>query len=361
MALIEIGKTGLGQGDRIEFFRALSNWLQSGAGQMSTSEAIKFTCESFSRDEYRTLQPRMYRIISSVEMGTSSFAEALYEARLGFTEQEISIVRAAEKSNQLRQALPSLVTALEVKQKARKSLMGKLAMPLVGGVMLILMSIGVMTFMMPMVLGPVLQRDPTALDNMPFVIGWYWELSQWFQIYWRMVAFGAAVGVVLIIFRNHSILKPYSEKVIMAFAPFRRLIVAFNATLVVYFMPALLRSGLPPHQVLRALADTLDTLSISSALRMAANEYEGGTQLVDALQGLPFRSSFRSSVESGEKTGAIADRVEDLQRPYMGDLERVINQTVAGLTMLVMALLLPLFLLSMYITLTVPIFALMEY
>ena len=361
MALIEVGKVNLSVQDRIEFFRSLSNWLTSGGGRMSVAEAVRFTCETFSRDEYSTLAPKMNHISREVTAGQITFHEALSVAKLGFTKQELAIVRAAEESSQLRQTMPSLVEAMETKARARKSLTRKLAMPLFAGVLLVLMSIGVMTIMMPSVLGPVLTRNASALNDMPFIIGWYWGASQWLQDFWVIPTATVFVFVVLIFIRNTPAIKPHFEKTMLKFGPIRRLIISYNAMLVVYFMPALLRSGMPPHDVLRTLAETLETLSIAGSLRVAANEYEGGTQLVDALVHLPFRSSFRSSVEAGEKTGAIADRVEDLKNPYAADLERIINQTVIGLTTLVMAILLPLFLLSMYITLTVPIFALMEF
>lgn len=358
---LEIARTHFGNADKVEFFRTLSGWLSSGEGRMSVAEAVKFTCETFSRDEYRGFRPRMERIVREVEGGQISFSEALKSSQLGFAPQELAIVEAAEKANQLRIAIPSLVEALEMKQNAVKSLRAKLAMPLIGGVMLILMSIGVMTMMMPTVLGPVLQRKPDALDSMPFVISWYWEMSKWLQSFWYIPLIFTTVVILAILLRNLPLVKPYMEALLMWFTPTYRLILAFNSMLVVFFMPALLRSGMSFHIVLRTLASTLDNASIAGALRVAANDHEGGTSMAESIDILPFKGSFRSAVEAGERTGQVANRVEELKTPYAGDLERVIKQTVGSLTLIVMAVLLPFFLLSMYITLTVPIFALMEY
>ena len=361
MALIEIAPPALSLPQRIEFFRTLGSWLNSGGGTMSIAESVKFTCETFGRDEYRHFANRMDRIVREVQSGQTPFYKAINVAMLGFTEQEISIIEAAEQSNQLRVAVPSLVEAMTTRSSAQKSLASKLAMPLIGGIMLIFMSIMVMTVMMPTVLGPVLKRRADALDDMPFIIAWFWDASQWLQVWWLHLTITLIVFILILVFRNHPVLKPHTEDLFMKLKPYKRLVIAFNATLVVYFMPALLRSGMSPHAVLRTLSSSIGNLQIKGSLRVAASEHESGAQLGDALKVLPFKSSFRSAVEAGEKTGKVAERVEDLKIPYSDDLDRVIRQTVLSLTFIVMALLLPFFLISMYITLTVPIFALMEY
>ena len=76
---------------------------------------------------------------------------------------------------------------------------------------------------------------------------------------------------------------------------------------------------------------------------------------------LPFRGSFRSAVEAGEKTGKIAERVEDLKVPYAGEFERITKKATALLMLVVMAGLLPFFIISMYTSLVAPMIALMEY
>ena len=358
---IEIGQRALALGDRIEFLRSLGNWLNSGGGHMSTAEAVRFTCETFGRDEYKAFRPRMEHIIREVQSGQTPLYRALADAQLGFERQSLSILEAGEKSNQLRKAIPDLVHALEVRANARKSLMLKLSMPLIGGVMLVFMSIGVLTIMMPQVLEPVLRRNADALADMPFIIGWFWEVSKWLREYWMMPVAVVVSLILILLFRNTPVIKPHFEKVVMSFGPLRRLSLAYNAVLVVYFMPALVRSGMPFYDILRSMANSIDNLGIAATLRIAAHDHEAGMRLLDALESIPFRSSFRGAIEAGEKTGQIAERIEDLKAPYNGDLERIIRQVVAATIIMVMAILLPFFLISMYITLTVPIFALMEY
>lgn len=358
---IEIGKAALTTSDRIEFLRTLSGWLTSGGGRMSVSEAVAFTCEVFGRDEYRTFAARMDRIAREVQSGQVPFHEALRIAKLGFGRQELAILKAAEENNQLRSATSALVAALEMRQQGRKSLVRKLTMPLIGGFMLVIMSLGVLIFMLPTVMGPVLARNPEKLADFPFIIRWYWHASVWLNQNWEipLVAFIAVVAAIFL--RKSIFLRRYYERIILGFGPSRRLVLAFNAMLLVYFMPALVRSGMPFHEVLSSLANAMESDKLAGQLRLAATENEAGFTLGQALVHLPFRSSFRSAIEAGEKTGQIAERVEELQRPYAADLERAIRSTVGVITLIVMALLLPFFMMSVYVTLVAPIFALMEF
>ena len=358
---IEIGVTKLPLGERIEFFRTFASWLTSGGGRMPVNEAIRNTCEAFSRDEYKSLANRMGRIVVEYESGQTLLTEALRQADLGFTDQELALMDAAERSNQLRIAIPELVEALEMRLRSTRSLYRQMAMPVVGGFMLIVMSLGVAMFMLPMVLGPVLQRKPDALETFPTIVKGYWHFSVWMQDWWIIPLILLAIPPVLFFARGTKTMKPIVESIIWKVGVLKRISVAFNGVLVVYFMPALVRSGMPVHEVLRAVSRSLENQRIASNFRVAANEHEAGMRLGDALARVPLKGSFRSAVEAGEKTGQIAERVEDLKTPYAAEYDRIMRRAVGTLMLIVMAGLLPLFIMSMYTSLVAPIFALMEF
>lgn len=358
---IQIGMSTLALADRVEFLRTLAAWLVSSGGRMPVSEAIRNTCEAFSRDEYRSLAGRMGRIMNDYDSGQVQFNKALVAARLGFSKQEVTVLEAAENSNQLRIAVPAMVEAMQMRLDAQRNLSRKMAMPVISGIMLILMSLGVAIFMLPTVLGPVLQRQPEALAEFPMIIRGYWAFSQWLRGNWIVPAVILLAPLMIFLFRKTMLVRAWIETFVMTVTPLRRLAIAYNGVMLVYFMPALVRSGMQLPQVLRALAESLNNQSIAAGLRAAANEHEGGMRLGDALARLPMKGSFRSAIEAGEKTGAIADRVEDLKAPYAADYDRVVRRAVSVLTMVVMGGLLPLFIISMYTSLVAPIFALMEY
>lgn len=358
---LQIGKAGLSPADRIDFFKTLSGWLNAGEGRMSVAEAVSNTCDAFSHDEYVTLRPKMESIKREVKGAQMPFYEAMTMSGLGFKGQEISIIEAAEKSNQLRQAVPSLVKAMEIQYNGRREMQMKLLGPLIIGVMLILMSLGVLYFMLPLVVAPVIDRNPKALEKFPFILRWYWYASVWLRANtWVPVAM-VVVPLVMFFARNSALLRPTFQRVMMGWSVSRRMILGFNAVIVVYFMPALVRSGLPTYRVLQYLADCIANPTLSNAFRIASQEHEGGIRMSQALESIPFRASFVNAVAAGEATGAIADRVEDLQGPYSVELERQIKAVVATLKFIIMGILLPFFIVSTYTALVGPIFALMEY
>ena len=358
---IQFGKTSLTVSDRIDFFKTLSGWLNSGAGRMSVGEAVANTTHGFSQEEYAPLAPQMHHIEREVAQGQTSLYQALAAANIGFRMQELAIIEAAEKGNQLRQALPSLVMAMEVETSGRRDLMMKMMGPAIIGVMLIMLSFGVLVFMLPMVIQPVLDRNPEALFSFPFILRWFWYVSVWLRTY-PFIPIGLVSGLVgFLALRNLPGLQPYWLRFTMWWNVTRKLIIGFNAMVIVFFLPALLRSGMPGYQALEQLAFCIKNPLLRSILLAAAEDHRNGLRMSQAVENMPFKASFFNAIVAGEATGAIADRVEDLQQPYRIELERYIRQVANTLKFLVMAVLLPLFIVSTYTSLVGPIFALMEY
>lgn len=358
---LQFGKASLSTADRIDFFKTLAGWLNAGAGQTSLAEAVRNTCGAFSHDEFATLAPQMDMIQREVESGQNTLYQALALANVGFKRQELAVIEAAERSSQLRQAVPALVSALEVQHQGRRELWTKLAGPLFIGVMLIGLSLGVLIIMLPLVIQPVLDRKPEAFNSFPFILQWFWLASVWLRTYPYIPIALVAVLVIGFFLRNSSMVRPYWLKFQLWFSISRKMILGFNAMLVVYFLPALVRSGMPTYQVLEQLANCVNNPVLRSLMLAAAEDHRNGLRMSVAVSALPFRASFVNAIEAGEATGAIAERVEDLQTPYRIELERLIRQVTSAIKFVVMAVLLPFFILSTYTSLVGPIFALMEY
>src|SRR5690606_10019339 len=140
----------------------------------------------------------------------------------------------------------------------------------------------------------VIQRNPDALAKFPLVVQMFWAFSQWLQDAWPIVIALFSIPPILFFARNTKFDKGIVEKLMWSFAPTKRISLAFNGVMVVYYMPALVRSGLPMHDVLRFIAGSIENSLISSAFRVAANEHEAGVRLSDALSRVPLRGSFRS-------------------------------------------------------------------
>ncbi|TKW60929.1 MAG: hypothetical protein DI628_08570 [Blastochloris viridis] len=358
---IQFGKAGFNTSDRIDFFKTLSGWMNSGAGQMSLGEAVANTTQGFSQEEYATLAPQMSMIERDVAGGQTPLYQALAMANVGFKPQELAIIEAAEKGNQLRQALPALVEALEVESSGRRDLMSKMAGPIIIGVMLIALSIGVLIFMLPMVIQPVLDRNAEALMKFPFILRMFWYTSVWLRANPMIPIVLVGVLVAGLLLRNAPLVQPHWIRFTMWWGVTRKLILGFNAMVSVFFIPALVRSGMPTYMVLEQMAYCVSHPLIRSQYLAAAEDHRNGMRMSQAVEGLPFRASFFNAIVAGESTGAIAARVEDLQLAYKLELERYIRQVSATLKFIVMTVLLPLFIICTYTSLVGPIFALMEY
>jgi|TARA_Y100001960_G_scaffold172578_1_gene180880 type II secretory pathway component PulF len=358
---IEIGKTGFTFQDRVDFLRTLSSWLTSGGGSMSIADCIKNTCDAFSYDEFKTLAPRMTKIVEDYRSGQVRFAEALHKANVGFTRQEITVILTAEESNQLRQAVQSMVDAMKMQQEAKRQLAGSLRGPMISGIMLIFMTLGVAYFMLPIVLGPTIEKDADVLFKFPFIIRYFWYFSAWLNENPAAPFIIFATPLTYFLLHITGPAKKTTEKVLMSWSASRRIIIAYNGLLLVYFMPALVRSGMPVYNVLKALSDMINNSEIKTSLMIAANDNEAGVPLSECISKLPMRVSFKNAVSAGEKTGAIAERIEDLKTPYTSEYERLVTRFVGTIKFMVMVVLLPMFIMSMYTSLVAPIFALLEF
>ena len=78
---IQIGKASLSTADRVDFFRSLSEWINSGGGQMSLAESVRNTTSGFSQEEYATLAPQMETIANDVTSGQVAEAEVVSDSR----------------------------------------------------------------------------------------------------------------------------------------------------------------------------------------------------------------------------------------------------------------------------------------
>jgi len=358
---IEIGKARFDFQDKVDFLRTLASWLVSGGGSMSIADCIKNTCESFSFDEFKTLAPKMNKIVEDYRSGQIRFAESLRNANIGFTRQEIIVLLTAEESNQLREAVQSMVDAMKMQQEAKKQLTGSLRGPLISGVMLIMMTLGVAYFMLPIVLGPTIEKDPTVLSKFPTMITYFWYFSEWLNKNpMAPVILFSFPFVYFVLYVTGPAKKP-TETCFMWWTATRRIIIAYNGLLLVYFMPALVRSGMPLYNVLKALSDMINNTEIRKGLMIAAQDNEAGIPLSECVSKLPLRISFKNAISAGEKTGAVAERIEDLKTPYTAEYERLVIRFVGTIKFLVMAILLPMFIMSMYTSLVAPIFALLEF
>jgi type II secretory pathway component PulF len=358
---IEVGKLKFTFQDKIDFLRTFSSWLSSGGGSMSIADCIKNTCDSFSTDEFRLMAPAMKKIFEDYRMGTARFSEGLRNANIGFTQQEIVVLLTAEESNQLRKVVESMVDAMKMQQEAKKQLSGSLRGPMISGIMLIMMTLGVAYFMLPIVLGPTVEKDPTVLQDFPAIITYFWYFSEFLNANPLTPFFIFMAPFIYFILHLAGPAKRPTEKFLMWWGVTRKIIVAYNGLLLVYFMPALVRSGMPLYNVLKALAEMINNTEIKYALLIAAKDNEAGVPLSECMSKLPLRVSFKNAVAAGEKTGAIAERIEDLKVPYTAEYERLVTGFVATIKFLVMAILLPMFIISMYTSLVAPIFALLEF
>jgi hypothetical protein len=169
---LTIGKSKLSTADRIDFFKTLNGWMQAGAGRTSLSEAVKNTVEAYSHEEYASLAGVMHTIHREVESGQTMFYAALAQSDLGFKEQELAVIEAAERSSQLTSgcAMPSASGNTE---GGRSKLMGQVYGKISHILRLPCLSCGIAWTCLQLV-GPWLQKRPWFVAT--FRSGQHWFL-----------------------------------------------------------------------------------------------------------------------------------------------------------------------------------------
>ncbi|MBV1921788.1 MAG: type II secretion system inner membrane protein GspF [Pseudomonadales bacterium] len=310
--------------------RQLATLLQAGIPLEETLKAVS------KQSEKPKVISMMMAIRSKVVEG-HSLAQALTEYPKAFPDLYRATVAAGEHSGHLDLVLEQLADYTESRYQTRKKIQGAMIYPVVLVIFSILIVVGMLTFVVPKIVGifegsdqelPALTQ--AMISSSEFLQSWWWALG--LLITAAVMAFQKAMQNEKFKYKVHvKILKvPLIGKINRG----------FNAARVISTLSILSKSGVPLVEALRISGQVSGNLCIREAVIEGAEKLKEGATLFNSLdQSGYFPPMMMQMVASGESSGeldSMLGRAADNQERELEDLVSTIVSLFEPLMLVVM-------------------------
>jgi type IV pilus assembly protein PilC len=283
--------------DKVIFSRQLSTLINAG---LPLVQALRIIETQTTSKPFKVI---IQKVIADVEAG-SAFHAALARYPKVFNNVFVSLIEAGEASGTLDKALERLANQQEKDAEIISKVRGALIYPLV----VILVMIAVVTFMIVAVLPhvqEVYQGIPGA--KLPFLTVILLDLSKIISHFWWLILL--VIGILIFFSTRWARTGPgrdVVDKFKMRAWPIGRLFMKLYMARFARTGETLVASGVPLLQVMNIVADAVNNVHISRAIKAAAEKVKGGKALSESLEGDPnFLELVPNMIKVGEQSGAL--------------------------------------------------------
>lgn len=303
--------------DRILFSRQLSTLINAGLPLLQSLKNVQ------NQTENKSFSYIISEVISDIEAG-STFSGSLAKHPDIFDDVYVSLIAAGEVSGTLDKSLYRLADQQEKDAEILSKVRGALIYPLV----VVLVMIGVVSFMLVVVLPQVRELyDGLTNVDLPFVTRALLALSDFIVNYWW--AFLLIVAV-FVFFGNRWVKsiggKRYIDKLKMRIWPIGSLFMKMYMARFARTGTTLVASGVPLIQMLEITAKAVNNYHIEASLTRATDKVRGGKALSDSIAGDPnFLDLVPNMLRIGEQSGAMEDMLAKTAEYYEKEVDNQIK------------------------------------
>jgi len=317
--------------DRVLFSRQLATLINAGLPLVQSLRSVMEQTTS------KPLKVIVGQIISDVEAGTA-FSVALQKHPKVFNRVYISLVAAGEASGTLDSGLERLAD----QQEKDADLISKVRGAMIYPAIVLLVMLGVVTFMIVKVL-PQVQSIYAGLPgaSLPFLTSVLLSISHFITHFWWVVI----ILLVLAIFFGSRWARSLGgkrviDKLKMHTWPVGPLFMKMYMARFARTGTTLVASGVPLLQVLEITGDAVDNYHISQSIHAAIDKVKGGKALSDALTNDPnFLELVPNMLRIGEQSGAMETmmgKVADYYEKEVDNEIKAISTIIEPVLMVVM-------------------------
>ena len=334
--------------DRALVTRQLATLIEAA---LPVEEALSAVSQQSEKDWIKSM---MLAIRSRVVEG-HTLADALGEFSASFDYLYCAMVAAGEKSGQLAPVLKRLAEYTEKQQHLRS----KITVALIYPIFLVLVALGVVSFLLSYVVPMVVEQFTNLNAELPILTRIVIGLSEFIQS-WGLLTLIIIVGLVVLFklamrvkanrFAWHRLQLhlPLTAKVIMGLNSSR-----FARTLAI-----MVESGVPLLEGMRIAADLVTNEIIKQSIEEASVRVREGASLNRALaQSRYFPPMMLHMIASGENSGELEQMLERTADHQDQDFETLISVTL-GLFEPFMILIMGILVLLIVLAILLPIFQL---
>ncbi len=298
-------------------------------------------------------------IISDVKEG-SSVSEALEAHPAYFNDLYISVIKAGEVSGKLDHSLEHIAAYMDAEKQMRRKVMSSLAYPAV------MISVGIATifFMMGFVIPKIRGLFDDMGDNLPIITKILLNTSDFLSNNWIVVICSFAILLGILFYAGKKVGgKKLTNRILERLPVIKTVILYQNLNRFSGALSILLSSGISVLEALMISAPLAGNDQYAEQVKKAHNNIMAGMALEEAFdESCPFLPEmFRKMVAVGETSGRLDEIMAELSLGYAEEVE-IHTSTVTSLiepvaillvggilSVIVIAILLPIFEISMFV------------
>lgn len=302
---------------KVIFSRQLSTLINAGLPLVQSLEHVR------GQTGNKSLQAVIGKLITDVEAG-SALSDALARHPKVFDIVYVSLIAAGETSGTLDRSLERLANQQEKDAEIISKVRGAMVYPFI----VILVMIGVVTFMLVTVL-PQVQSLYNSIPgaSLPIFTRMLLAVSSFIRDFWWLVLIILGAGAFLTTrWARTGPGKQVIDRLKMKMWPIGPLFKKLYMARFARTASTLVGSGVPMLKMLSTTSSAINNVHVSKSINDAAEKVKGGKALSDALAGDPnFLELVPNMIRIGEQSGSLQDMLSKVADYYEKEVDNQIK------------------------------------
>jgi type IV pilus assembly protein PilC len=259
------------------------------------------------------------RIVKVVE-GGSSLSRAFSKEKI-FTEVELNLIAAGEKSGNLVEMIQKVADNMEKQKDFQAKIRGAMIYPAIIFLVVIVVVVVLMVFMVPAVRDLYADFD----EELPWITQLLVNISNFFVSFWWALLIGLIGGILgLRYYYSTKSGRDVIDRVFLSIPIFSQIVVKTQLAEFTRLLSMLLKSGIPIIDAINIVANALPNIHFKRGLKHAAKEVEKGTPLaVPIAKNEDFPMIISRIIATGESTGNLDKVLADISRYYQTEVDNL--------------------------------------
>ncbi len=311
---------GVPLSERLVLVKQLSTMIGAGVPIIQAIDIL------VQQTEKSGLKEKLQSVYRSIEAGTA-LSEAFAKEKGIFSEVQINLLAAGEKSGNLNEMLLQVGNDLEKSKDLRGKLTGAMIYPAIIFVVMIAIMLLMVVFMVPQV--KELYKS-LGQDELPFVTQILVDISSFFTNILSLLITAVFIVTIAISYRYYSSTeggKRVIGKLTLKIPIFGRLIQKIETVQFCRLTAMLIQSGIPIIETLGIVSKAMGNPIFAEIINFGKEEVTKGSTLAVAIakfnQDQIFPIILIKIISTGEETGKLDKVLEDMSKFYESEVEQI--------------------------------------
>ncbi|RYL94723.1 type II secretion system F family protein [Sporolactobacillus sp. Y61] len=307
--------------EKVIFLRQFATIIKAG---VTVADALEILQDQEEKNKY--FKSVIQQMASDLREGRT-LSQAFENQKKVFSPMIIHMIRAGEGSGRLEESLDHLAVYYERQHQSRQ----KLSTAMVYPVFVMLMSVGVVIFLLTTII-PMFQSMFAGLGaQVPAITRIILSMSNGIRVFWPVLILVSA-GIFLLFFllkRNKSS-KIRLDRAILSVPLVGSLIYKNELSRLLWMLALLLSSSVPVIDALRSIENITSNLAIRRAIHNVAQALDFGQPLSEAFRNeRVFPSIVYHMTAIGEQTGMLDQMLNHVAHYYENDVQQMTERLKA--------------------------------